>query len=183
MWSQHQNLKHPLPYREPSTISWRTCSTLNLEAVSKVGLRVKLSNFKSVHVPKAVGGWRLEDALEEAWKAFQNAREELERYRIEGDQMILRNAAEKGWLAVNKAIEALLKAHGVEARTYREKRDQLVKIGFETLRDRFAAREKLLHIDCFYDGMCDEEFVSRELAKVEEMLREIESLIEGLARR
>jgi hypothetical protein len=183
MWSQHQNLKHPLPYREPSTISWRTCSTLNLEAVSKVGLRVKLSNFKSVHVPKAVGGWRLEDALEEAWKAFQNAREELERYRIEGDQMILRNAAEKGWLAVNKAVEALLKAHGVEARTYKEKRDKLVKLGFETLRDRFAAREKLLHIDCFYDGMCDEEFVSRELAKVEEMLREIESLIEGLARR
>jgi hypothetical protein len=144
---------------------------------------VKLSNFKSVHVPKAVGGWRLEDALEEAWKAFQKAREELERYRIEGDQMILRNAAEKGWLAVNKAVEALLKAHGVEARTYREKRDQLVKLGFETLRDGFAAREKLLHIDCFHDGMCDEEFVSRKLAKVEEMLREIESLIESSVRR
>ncbi len=58
-----------------------------------------------------------------------------------------------------------------------------MKLGFETLRDRFAAREKLLHIDCFYDGMCGEEFVSRELAKVEEMLREIESLIKGLARR
>jgi hypothetical protein len=125
----------------------------------------------------------LKDALKEAWKAFQTAREELERYRIEGDQMVLRNAAEKGWLAVDKAVEALLKAHGVEARTYREKRDQLVKLGFETLRDGFAAREKLLHIDCFYDEMCDEEFVSRELAKVEEMLREIESLIEGSLRR
>jgi hypothetical protein len=125
----------------------------------------------------------LKDALKEAWKAFQTAREELERYRIEGDQMVLRNAAEKGWLAVNKAVEALLKAHGVEAGTYKEKRDQLVKLGFETLRDRFAAREKLLHIDCFYDGMCDEEFVSRELAKVEEMLREIESLIESSVRR
>ncbi|MFZ8788461.1 MAG: hypothetical protein ACO2OZ_02195 [Acidilobaceae archaeon] len=121
--------------------------------------------------------------LKEAWKAFQTAREELERYRIEGDQMVSRNAAEKGWLAVNKAVEALLKTHGVEAGTYKEKRDQLVKLGFETLRDRFAAREKLLHIDCFYDGMCDEEFVSRELVKVEEMLREIESLIESSVRR
>jgi hypothetical protein len=125
----------------------------------------------------------LKDALKEAWKAFQKAREELERYRIEGDQMVLRNAAEKGWLAVNKAVEALLKTHGVEAGTYKEKRDQLVKPGFETLRDRFAAREKLLHIDCFYDGICDEEFVSRELVKVEEMLREIESLIKGSVRR
>jgi hypothetical protein len=97
--------------------------------------------------------------------------------------MVLRNAAEKGWLAVNKAVDALLKTHGVEAGTYKEKRDQLVKLGFETLRDRFAARKKLLHVDCFYDGMYNEEFVSREIAKVEEMLRKIESLIESSVRR
>jgi len=52
-----------------------------------------------------------------------------------------------------------------------------LRLGFDTLRDRFAAREKFLHIDCFYDGICDEEFVLKELRKVEEMLREIEDII------
>jgi hypothetical protein len=115
--------------------------------------------------------------LDEAWKALQTAREELERYRVERDHMILRNVAEKGWLAVNKAVEALLKIYNIEARTYKEKRDHLLRLGFDTLRDRFAAREKFLHIDCFYDGICDEEFVLKELRKVEEMLREIEDII------
>jgi len=50
------------------------------------------------------------------------------------------------------------------------------------LRERFATREKFLHIDCFYDGLCDEEFVLRELDKVEKMLREIESMIEEIER-
>ena len=116
--------------------------------------------------------------MESSSKAWQ----ELENYRSTKDHMILRDAAEKGWLAVNKAVEALLKTYGVEAKTYKEKRDHLLKLGLDLLRERFAAREKFLHIDCFYDGLCDEEFVLRELDKVEKMLREIESMIEEIER-
>ncbi|WP_243668486.1 hypothetical protein [Vulcanisaeta sp. JCM 16161] len=45
------------------------------------------------------------------------------------------------------------------------------------MRDRYAAREKFLHIDCFYDGLCDEDFVRRELDKVREMIDEVRELI------
>jgi len=47
--------------------------------------------------------------LEDAWKALQKAWQDLENYRSTKDHMILRDAAEKGWLAVNEAVEALLK--------------------------------------------------------------------------
>lgn len=112
--------------------------------------------------------------LEDAQKALDTAYSELREYEKTRDTMKLRDAAEKGWLAVNKAIEALLKAKGIEARTYREKRDGLKALGLDTLRDRFAAREKFLHIDCYYDGVCDEEFVKYELEKVREILKEVQ---------
>lgn len=58
--------------------------------------------------------------------------------------MRLRDAAEKGWLAVNKAIKALLMVKGIEAKTYRERRDGLRALRLDTLRDGFAAGEKFL---------------------------------------
>ncbi|WP_252901003.1 hypothetical protein [Vulcanisaeta sp. JCM 14467] len=91
--------------------------------------------------------------------------------------MLLRDAAEKGWLAVSKAVEALLRARGIDARTYRERRDALARLGLDYLRDRYAAREKFLHIDCFYDGLCDEDFVRRELDKVREIIDEVKELL------
>ncbi|ADM27539.1 paREP8 [Ignisphaera aggregans DSM 17230] len=96
---------------------------------------------------------------------------ELMESKRSGDMMRLRDVAEKAWLAVSRAVEALLVALGVEVRSYREKRDWLRKLGYEALRDGFAAREKFLHIDCFYDGICDAEFVEYEISKVEEILR------------
>ncbi|WP_243675349.1 hypothetical protein [Vulcanisaeta distributa] len=71
----------------------------------------------------------------------------------------------------------MLRAKGIEARTYRERRDALSRLGLDYLRDRYAAREKFLHIDCFYDGLCDEEFVRKELDKVREMIDEVRELI------
>ncbi|ABL78893.1 hypothetical protein Tpen_1496 [Thermofilum pendens Hrk 5] len=80
--------------------------------------------------------------FEDSGKALKAARRELDEYRKTGDSMKLRQAAEKGWLAINKAVEEFLKTLGVEAKTYREKRDALKKLGLNTLRDRFMAREK-----------------------------------------
>ncbi len=116
-------------------------------------------------------------ALGDALKALERAIAELNEYAKSRDPMLLREAAEKGWLAVSKAVESLLKARGIEARTYRERRDALSKLGLDYLRDRYAAREKFLHIDCFYDGLCDEDFVRKELDKVREIIDEIKELI------
>lgn len=116
-------------------------------------------------------------ALGDALKALERAIAELNEYAKSRDPVLLREAAEKGWLAVSKAVESLLKARGIEARTYRERRDALSKLGLDYLRDRYAAREKFLHIDCFYDGLCDEDFVRKELDKVREIIDEIKELI------
>jgi len=116
----------------------------------------------------------VEDLLAEARLALNASREELEEYRRSGAQIKLRDAAEKAWLATNKAIEALLASRGVEAKTYREKRDWLEKLGYDVLRDRFMARAQGLHIDCFYDGLCDDKFVEKEIRKVEDMIDFIE---------
>jgi len=112
-----------------------------------------------------------EDILSDAYRALSASRAELEEFKKSEDPMKLRDAAEKAWLAVNRAVEALLAALGVEAKTYREKRDWLRKLGYEALRDRFAAREKFLHIDCLRDDMCDAEFVEYEITKAEEILK------------
>jgi len=122
----------------------------------------------------------VEDILSDAYRALNASRAELEEFKKSGDPMKLRDAAEKAWLAVNRAVEALLVALGVEAKTYKEKRDWLRKLGYEALRDRFAAREKFLHIDCFYDGMCDADFVEYEIAKVEEILKFVDEEIKKL---
>jgi len=122
----------------------------------------------------------VEEILLDAYRALDASRVELVEFRMSGDVMRLRDAAEKAWLAVNRAVEALLVALGVEARSYRDKRDWLRKLGYEALRDRFAAREKFLHIDCFYDGICDAEFVEYEISKVEEILRFVDEEIKKL---
>jgi len=119
----------------------------------------------------------VEEILSDAYRALSASRAELEEFRRSGDPMKLRDAAEKAWLAVNRAVEALLVALGVEAKTYREKRDWLRKLGYEALRDRFAAREKFLHIDCLRDGMCDADFVEYEITKVEEILKFVDEEI------
>jgi len=113
----------------------------------------------------------VDEILSDAYRALSASRTELEEFRRSGDPMKLKDAAEKAWLAANRAVEALLVVLGVEAKSYREKRDWLRKLGYEALRDRFAAREKFLHIDCFYDGMCDAEFVEYEISKAEEILK------------
>ena len=119
----------------------------------------------------------MSEALSEAIKALESAISELNEYTKSRDPMLLRDAAEKGWLAVSKAVEALLKARGIDARTYKERRDALARLGLDYLRDRYAAREKFLHIDCFYDGLCDEDFVRKELDKVREIIDEVKELL------
>ena len=110
-------------------------------------------------------------------KTLETAISELNEYTKSRDPMLLRDAAEKGWLAVSKVIETLLRAKGIDARTYRERGDALTRLSLDYLGDKYAAREKFLYIDCFYDGLCDEDFVRKELDKVREIIDEVKELL------
>ncbi len=131
--------------------------------------------FKRVERDRDFVVWRrsIESLLNEAFKALEASKRELEEFKKSRDLMKLRDSAEKAWLAVNKAVEALLTAHRVDAKTYREKRDGLRRLGYDSLAERFMARSQGLHIDCFYDEICNHLFVEDEIAKVEEIIRSI----------
>lgn len=135
--------------------------------------------FEKVERERDFMVWRrsIDSLLDEASKALETSKRELEEFKKSRDPMKLRDSAEKAWLAVNKAVEALLTAHRVDAKTYREKRDGLRRLGYDSLAERFMARSQGLHIDCFYDGICDHLFVEDEIAKVEEIIRSIEERI------
>ncbi|MEM0258116.1 MAG: hypothetical protein QXI76_04220 [Thermofilum sp.] len=47
-------------------------------------------------------------SIEEAWRALAHAREEFERFKENGDPLLLRDACEKAWLAVLLATDLLL---------------------------------------------------------------------------
>ena len=83
--------------------------------------------------------------LEEARKALDSAWRELEEYRKTRDLMRLRQAAEKGWLAVDKAVEEFLKSFGIEAKTYREKRCSEEARARHTERQIWSKREVSTH--------------------------------------
>ncbi len=130
---------------------------------------------------------RLRDGIEEPIKFLDYAVEEFERGVKEGKDEVIRDAAGKAWLAVVKAIEALLLARGFkedEIKTYRQKRLALDSLDHRDLeirklglRDRFAAREYNLHIRAFYDGEYRIETLKEELEKARKLVEDILSLI------
>jgi len=131
---------------------------------------------------------KAEDAgtlLKEAREAYLKAREELERSLEKGDTMLLRDACEKGWLAIVKATDALLEGRGLgKGESYKDRRDKLWDLSrrdytIETLglHDRFGAREATLHIHGFYDGIVGLELANEELEKVERYLSDVEKLL------
>lgn len=125
--------------------------------------------------------------LEEARKFIEYASEELDKGLRDGREEAIRDAAEKAWLAVVKAIEALLIAKGYgeeEIKTYRQKRLALDSLSVKDpdvrslgLRDRFGARGYHLHIRAFYDGEYTPEALREELRKAREMIRDISVLL------
>jgi len=131
---------------------------------------------------------KAEDAaaiLKEARDAYLKAREEMNRSLEKGDTMLLRDACEKGWLAIVKATDALLESRGLGKReSYKDRRDKLWKLTGKDhaiealgLEDIFGARESILHIHGFYDGMVSYERANEELEKVERYLNDVENLL------
>jgi len=124
-------------------------------------------------------------SLEEAKRTLSHAWEELERFDRDKDPLRLRNACEKGWLATILATDELLKAFNYKnPESYRERRELLedlerrhLEVARLGLRDRFGARGYYLHIQGYHEGALSKEEVEFELKKVEEYVRDIESII------
>lgn len=105
--------------------------------------------------------------IEDAWALYGHAVGELEEWRRTGDDVLLRDAAEKAWGAVTLAANELLESQGrVVPDGTNARRDGLRalersdrRIRALRFQARFLAAKNILHQDCFYDGQCPTELV------------------------
>ena len=125
--------------------------------------------------------------LGEAKKALELALEELEKYRKNREVLRLRNACEKGWLAIVLATDTLLVSFGYKKpESYSERRRALEELEAKhprvselSLRDKFGARGYYLHVQGYHEGMLSDTEVGRELAKVKEYIDDVEEILKG----
>ncbi len=105
--------------------------------------------------------------IEDDWALYGHAVGELEEWRRTGDDVLLRDAAEKAWGAVTLAANELLESQGrVVPDGTNARRDGLRalersdrRIRALRFQARFLAAKNILHQDCFYDGQCPTELV------------------------
>jgi len=127
--------------------------------------------------------------LSEARQALEAARAELKEAVSEGDAVKLRKACEAAWLAVVRAVDALLASSGLgPGESHRDRRNKLRKLEVSRpevaglgLRDRYMARMGYLHIDGFYEGTLGPEEAEEQLDKAEALLADVERLIPRLS--
>jgi hypothetical protein len=120
-------------------------------------------------------------ALEEAKRALELANRELEEFRRERDSLRLRDACEKGWLAVLLATDALLAELG-KPESYSERRTLLRELEKKMpkamgLRDRLGARGYYLHILGYHEGSLREDEVAEELEKARKYVEDVKNLL------
>lgn len=124
-------------------------------------------------------------SVDEAFKALAYANEEYKKFEEKRDPLLLRDAAEKAWLAVILATDLLLISSGIgKPSSYRERKNMLralmakkprvAELGID---DKFYARAYKLHMLGFHEGALDPEDIEEELRKAEEYLRIIENLV------
>ena len=105
--------------------------------------------------------------IREAWAQYGRAIGDLEKWRRTGDDVLLRDAAEKAWGAVTLAANEMLESQGrVVPDGTNARRDSLRalersdrRIRALRFQARFLAAKNILHQDCFYDGQCPTELV------------------------
>jgi hypothetical protein len=124
-------------------------------------------------------------ALEEAKRALELANEELKSFRRGREALRLRDACEKGWLAVLLATDVLLAELGFgKPESYAERRILLRELERKmpraaefSLRDRLGARGYYLHILGYHEGSLREEEAAEELEKARKYVEDVEKLI------
>ena len=103
---------------------------------------------------------RPQSLLRLAESHLEFAREEARRGYAKRDETLVRDAAEKTWLAVNEAVDHAMAHHGRappvgrDAQTLRREYLELVD---RALAKQLAYFAEALHGDCFYQGKCPTE--------------------------
>jgi hypothetical protein len=126
--------------------------------------------------------------IDEAKKALSLAFKEVEEFRRDREFLRLRDACEKGWLAVVLVTDALLTEFGFKKpESYTERRTFLKELEKKfpraaelDLRDRFGARGYYLHILGYHEGTLSEEEVVEELEKAKKYVEDIEAILKDL---
>ena len=126
----------------------------------------------------------MSDYLEQARTWYKDAVNDFRVGHRKEDDLLLRNAAEKGWNAVVQATHALLERFGIPMPPdERERLLGLLKIEKEdrdirrrAFRDRYMARGQSLHEWCFYQGVYDAELLREDLRKARKYIDDVERI-------
>ena len=126
------------------------------------------------------------DYLEQARTWYKDAVNDFRAGLRKEEDVLLRNAAEKGWNAVVQATHALLEQFGIAAPLgERERRQGLLEIEKgdrdirrKAFRDRYMAREQSLHEWCFYEGLYDTELLKEDLWKVRRYVEDVARIVQ-----
>jgi len=115
------------------------------------------------------------ERLEVAKEVLERAKEEYKRGKALKENLFIRNACDKAFLAVVQAVNDLVKEKtGVVPTDHRMRRDFLREMGREDLRAEYSDIMRDLHDDCFYSGIIIEKNIEKAVQKVEEFLKKIE---------
>lgn len=120
--------------------------------------------------------------LEAAREVLSYAVEELDRALKLGDVFLYRNAADKAFLALVLAVNALVLARvGVVPRSHGERRRALREMGREDLRALYSDLMKTLHEEALYEGVYQPDEVRYAVGRVERLIGEVEDALRGEA--
>jgi hypothetical protein len=125
------------------------------------------------------------NTLKKAKEFYKKAMDEYKRAKEKKDDILFRDAAEKGWNAVLQSTNYLIKKFtGRTHKTHRERREELLKIETKDGKirkykfyERFAARVYILHMNCFYDGIYTEDELNENLKKAKTYIKDVEKVV------
>ncbi len=125
--------------------------------------------------------------LQMAKKFHEAAKKEFAAGKGAQDEIMIRQAAEKGWGAAVQATNALLAKKNVKVPHGTGKREELLfsiqekdsKLKELKLGESYSHFLRSLHGECFYDGDVSVKRVDRDLRKVGEYIQDIAAMVNG----
>jgi hypothetical protein len=103
---------------------------------------------------------RPQSLLRLAESHLEFARDEARRGYAKRDETLIRDSAEKTWLAVNEAVDHVMARHGRAPPVGRDAhtiRREFLELADRDLAKQLAYFAEALHGDCFYQGKCPTE--------------------------
>lgn len=125
--------------------------------------------------------------LQMAKKFLEAAKKEFAAGKSAQDEILIRQAAEKGWGAAVQATNALLATKNIKVPYGTGKREELLfsiqekdkKVQALNLGEKYSHFLRTLHSECFYDGDISIKRVDRDLRKVGEYIHAVSTVVNG----